>query len=235
VSSAYVYGVVAADAPAVTAPGLEDAPVRQVRSGAVAALVSDVDGELLGRRAELLRHAEVVGAALEHGPVLPLTFGTVLAGDDAVVTALLAPREATLTTLLEEIGTRVEVRVRGYYEEERVLAEIVAERPQLRRSGQSLDERIKLGEAVVAEVARRRAVDAADIVERLRPLAADVVGEEPSSAMMVLNVAFLLDRAELERFDDAVAEVGRALAPRVQLKYVGPFPPASFVDLDVGG
>lgn len=213
--------------------GLEDAAVRRVPHERVAALVSDVEGEVIGRRREILRHADVIAHALDSGDVLPLQFGTLLPDDAAVISELLAPRQEVLLDLLAEVGGRVEVRLRGYYDEERVVAEVVSEQPGLRRSGGSFEERLRLGEKVAAAIEAHRAADESAIVERLRPAADDVAVSAPASAMMALNATFLLQRDDLGRFDAAVAELGEALGSRMQLKYAGPFPPVSFVDLQL--
>lgn len=234
--SSYVYGVTRADndwPPGIV--GLEDAAVRRVTHERLSALVSDVEGEIIGRRREVLRHADVVGHALQHGDVLPLQFGMLLDDDSAVVSELMEPRQEVLLDLLSAVDGRVEVRLRGYYDEERIVAEIVAQQPGLRRGAGSFEDRIRLGEHVAAGIASRRAQDEAMIVERLRPWADDVVLDEPTSELMALNSTFLLPREGLERFDAVVAELGDDLGPRMQLKYVGPFPPVSFVDLQLEG
>lgn len=234
--SSYVYGVTRADgewSPDIA--GLEDAPVRRVNHERISALVSDLESEPIGRRREVLRHADVVGHALAYSDVLPLQFGTLLADDAAVVNELLDPRQDQLAELLGNVAGRVEVRLRGYYEEERIIAEILAEQPDLRRGSGSFSDRIRVGEHVAAGIGRHRAQDEAMIVERLRPAAQDVSLGEPTSELMALNSTFLLSREDLEGFDAAVAELGDTLSPRMQLKYAGPFPPVSFVDLQLEG
>ena len=233
----YLYGIVpAAVGDAINAEGLHDRPVRVVAHGAIGALTSEAgEDELVGRRRELLRHAEVIDHALEHGPVLPLQFGT-LADDDAdVVEGLLGPRQAELEALLDQVAGCVEVRLRGYYEEQAVLQEIVAEHPELREVGTSMGERLRAGERIAQALEAKRDEDADAIITRLAPLARDVVQEAPAVEMMAVNAAFLLDEGSLSRFDDAVRAVGSELESRMRLKYVGPVPPASFVDLTLSG
>jgi hypothetical protein len=53
---------------------------------------------------------------------------------------------------------------------------------------------------------------------------------EPAHDQMLVNVAFLVDRARVERFDEAAAKLAEELGPDLRFKYVGPLPPFHFVD-----
>src|SRR5690554_2869368 len=69
-----------------TVEGVGGAPVRLVARGSLGALVSDVDPEDVRAASRSLRaHARVLDAAVRAGPVVPLRFGTLVDGDDAVV------------------------------------------------------------------------------------------------------------------------------------------------------
>jgi hypothetical protein len=229
----YLYGVVpAAAGEGLDAVGLDDRPVRVVVHGALGVVVSEArEEELLGRRRELLRHAEVIEQALRHGPVLPLRFGAMADTDADVVEEILAPRHDELLALLEEMHGRVEVRLRGFYDEQAVLAELVARQPQLQHVGSTMDERVDAGGRIARALEAQRDEDAAAIIARLAPLAVDVVREAPATEMMALNAAFLLEEDDLTRFDEAVRAIGAEVEGRLRLKYVGPVPPASFIDL----
>ena len=88
----YVYGVLAgADAPNVSADGVEQAHVRTVEHAGLAALVSTLESEELAAAREVRAHWRVLEDASKSATVLPVRFGTVLEGDRAVREQLLEP------------------------------------------------------------------------------------------------------------------------------------------------
>src|SRR5919198_2583801 len=105
----YVYGVTWADSSYQQLPaGIAGANVGVVQFHDLAALTSEVeDVKVRARRRDLTAHSEVLRAALERGPVLPLQFGIVLASADAVVRTFLEPRRDELRGLLRELEGRV--------------------------------------------------------------------------------------------------------------------------------
>src|ERR1700694_5306833 len=86
----YVYGVLSADDDPPQIAGIGGAPLHEVTSDGIAALVSDLsDKELRLGREEMTAHARVLEEALQQGTVLPMRFGVVMAGAPAVKTNLL--------------------------------------------------------------------------------------------------------------------------------------------------
>jgi hypothetical protein len=49
--------------------------------------------------------------------------------------------------------------------------------------------------------------------------------------LMLLNAAFLVDKAQEQAFDAKVQALGAAGAGRQIIQYVGPLPPYNFVDI----
>src|SRR5919201_1037926 len=218
----YVYGVTwAAAAREEAAAGIGEADVSPVLSNGLAALTSPLlNPHVRARRRELLAHSEVLAAALERGTVLPLSFGTVFESEEAVVRDFLVPRRDELRRLLRELEGRVELRVKAFYREEAILAEIVRE-----------NLRIALGELVAAQLGARSRRDAEAILDRLRPLSLAVDVDEEPIEHQVLRASFLVERKRVRAFDEAMDELARSQDGRIHFKYVGPLPPHSFVSL----
>src|SRR5690348_5703735 len=75
----YVYAVLRSGDAVPGLRGLDDAPVDYVGDGDLVAAVSAVAFDRPpGRRAELLAHSRVVDTLAEHGPVIPIQFGSVV-------------------------------------------------------------------------------------------------------------------------------------------------------------
>jgi hypothetical protein len=238
----YVYGVMWADAAREQArAGIGSADVRPLSSDDLAALTSPLaDPNVRAKRRELLAHSEVLGTALERGTVLPLSFGTVFESADAVVRDFLVPRREELRKLLRELEGHVELRVKAFYREEAILAEVVRANPRIARLREAVRAgpeaatyglRIELGELVAAELRARTRRDAEAIVDRLRPLSLAVEVDEEPIEHQVLRASFLVDRERVGAFDETLDDLARREDDRMHFTYVGPLPPHSFVSL----
>jgi hypothetical protein len=237
----YVYGVVAADTPPPEGAGVGAlaAPLRTVANGDLAALVSDVPaGPLEAARGDLQRHGEVLREAMDVGTVLPMRFGMVMPGEDAVREELLERHRPRLTELLEHLRGRVELTLRATYEEEPLLREVIGRRPEAARLVQRVrgsdeaatyHERIRLGELIVEEIEQLREQDTAAMLERLGSLAEDVHVGSPPHERTAYAVSFLVEADAVERFDEAARELAAGQEGRLRFSYVGPLPPHSFV------
>ena len=144
--------------------------------------------------------------------------------------------------MLEELAGRVQLNVRGDYDEERLLREVVRASPQVAalrdRVSRVSDsagyyDRIRLGELVAAEIAARREQDAALAMARLEPFAVSARAEEISSQNGAFKLAFLVESGEMDTFGEAVGLLREELAERVTLTYVGPLPPYTFAETDL--
>ena len=239
----YVYGVVDAATTAPPGPGIDDGAIRLVASDGIAALVSDIDGDLrLGRKA-ISAHVAVLEQALANGSVLPMRFGVVMADEDEVREQLLDRHRAALAAQLEDFAGKVELKLRATYDESGLMREVLSEDQDVARLRDSLrgvpDDasyygRIRLGELVSEAVGRKRQLDSGRILDALSPLALAVEVGEPTHERVVLSASFLIEHESIEEFDAAVDELGREQEARMRFKYTGPLPPHSFVRIEAG-
>lgn len=240
-AATYVYGVVSAGERPPAATGIGGAPLQEVTSDGIAALVSDIDGQQLALgREEMTAHADVLDAALARGTVLPMRFGVVMEGESAVRQHLLEAHHDELERQLGDLAGKVELRLRAVYQEDSLMREVVREDLDIARLRQALRGaseaatyygRIRLGELVAGAIERKREVDAGAILGMLAALALDTRVAEVSHERVVVNVSFLLDRNQLPEFDRAVDDLGAVHQDRMRFKYTGPLPPHSFVEL----
>jgi hypothetical protein len=226
--STYVYGIAAGSHPGLpegmSGVGDPPRPVRILREGDLAAVVSEAPDGLRPKRKELLAHQNVLSEAGAAGCVLPMRFGSV-APDDNSITGVLAERAEHYKERLRALDNRVEYNVKANHVEEAVLHQVMAESPDIRglaeanreAGGGSYDDKIRLGELVAAAVKAKEADDGA-AVHRALESAADDVSVGPESTGWLANVSFLVDRDSAESF----------LAAEVRVN--GPLPPYSFVE-----
>lgn len=242
-ASVYVYGVVsAAERSSVSVGGVEGADVRTVEHAGLAALVSTLHTDELAAARELRAHWRVLEEASRQATVLPVQFGTVLDSDEAVREQLLGPNAERLSELLEALAGRVQLNVKGDYDEERLLREVVRASPPIaalrERVGQLSDaagyyDRIRMGELVAAEVTRQRRQDEALALARLEPGAVAARTEPLTGQGGAFNLAFLVENGDVDAFSESVGALRAELGERIAMRYVGPLPPYSFVDTDL--
>jgi hypothetical protein len=239
----YVYGVLAAsDRGSVSVKGVAGSGVRTVEDSGLAALVSDLEGGALMAAREVRAHWRVLEEASQGATVLPIRFGTVMESEDAVRERLLERNSERLADLLRALAGRVQLSVKGAYDEARVLREVVQGTPAvaaLRKRVRALPDeagyydRIRLGELVAAEVARRRDADARLALDRLQPLAEAARAEQPGGSDAAFHLAFLVACDSVEAFSAAVRGLAEEMGERIHIRYVGPLPPYSFAEGDL--
>ena len=241
-TAVYVYGVApAAEQIAVDAPGVESSKqgVRRIAHGELAALVSDVEAGPLVAARGLRAHWRVLEEAVAKATVLPVRFGTIMESDDAVVDQFLAPRHDRLVALLAELSGKVQLSVKAFYDEDRLMRGVVQESPavaQLRKrvrgrpKAATYYDRIQLGELVAGEVERARERDSGTVLGRLEPLAVAARREPPGTPDAAVNAAFLVERSRVDEFSEAVARLADEVEGRMRVRYLGPLPPYSFTE-----
>ena len=242
--SLYVYGVVSAsEAPDIDVSGVGDegAALRAVVHDEVAAVVSEVGDEPLAAARDLRAHWRVLEELGSRTTVVPVRFATVMAGEEALVDEFLAPQAERLRTRLEELRGKVQLSLKAFYDEERLLGEVVSQSPSVARLRERIKglpaaaayyERIQLGELVSAEVEQRREEDAALVLDRLEPLAVAAKSEPVGAPDMAVNVALLVEASRVEELNQAVGRLTTEVGDRMRVRYVGPMPPYSFADTD---
>jgi hypothetical protein len=238
----YVYGVVPSDAQGLGVSGLDDAPVRLLRFGPVAAVVSAVRLERpAGRRHDLLAHSRVLDAYAANGPVVPVRFGSILTDPEAVRSELLEPRKERFVELLAELTGAVQFNLQARYDEATVLTEVVGSNPEIARlrertrdrsEEESYADRVRLGELVSNELAARREGDAHTVLTRLQPHVLAHRERAGGSIDHLTDLALLVDIARRDAFETAAEKLAADMHERARLRLLGPMAPYDFVGED---
>jgi len=256
----YGYGFVRSGFDTARAPsGLDDASVEVVSSGPVAALVSRVPASEYAPAAietqsanvswlspRAMAHDRVLTWAQEHGGVIPLPMFSIWATEPAMLQALRG-RSAEIEDVFrrvagaDEFGLRVHRRdvamLQAVHELDPELARLKAEADAASPGQRYLLER-KLAEQSKAALRSVSQRIARQIYDALRAIARDSVSRplvppgsrEQADATMVLNAAFLVERARLDAFRAAVGAMIREHESRgLAFDFTGPWPPYNFV------
>jgi hypothetical protein len=247
----YVYGIVAAGSfgngnPPLTMHGIggRGAPVRTIAFQDLMAVVSDVPAFRFDlTRENLLEHQRVLDEVLSRSDVLPFSFGTVAGSDDEVRELLLRGGFDALHEKLEYVRGCVELELKAFWTQERLFAEIADENDEVRElrdtipllpDGEAGVAKIALGQLTEAEIELKSAWEADRVLDILEPHAVDILVRPNLNDTMLLNAAFLVERAREKAFDGAVFGLGETHAGRLRFNYVGPLPPYSFINLALG-
>lgn len=237
----YVYGVMRADDLSPDADfGHDKASVEVIAQGDLAALVGVVeDAPVRLRREAITAHSEVLQRALEHGPVLPLRYGTLVADAEVLRNELLGARAEEMRARLDELAGKAEFRLKVSYREEPMLHLILERDPALKRSAKAVRglpaqashfQRVGLGERITLAVQARREADVQQLLSELEPLAVAVEVGAPQEPAMALNASFLVADEVRARFDRTLERLASERAGLMEFKLIGPLPAHSFVD-----
>jgi hypothetical protein len=237
----FVYGIVPGDVqPEPDAEGIggESGRVTAVRHRAVAALVSEVGADRpIGRPEDLMAYQRLLDGTAVVAPVLPVRFGAVLTGPEAVED-LLATYHDDFAAALAELDGQVEYVVRGRYIEKALLGEVLAENPELvdlraqirgKPEEETADLRIAIGEIVNGAVETKRASDTQRMLDELAPIRSQTAVRPATHELDAANVGFLVETARRTEFKNAVERLAADWAGRATLRLLGPLAPYDFV------
>ena len=196
-------------------------------------------------RQNMMAHEKVQERVMQEFVLLPVRFGTVTDPASPVedIQRLLGSRFEEFSTLLKDMEGKVELGLKAFWRDEKaIFAEILAENAGIRRLRNSLIRKppeairfdgIALGQMVKEALERKRAQEAARLLAPLRRLALQVKENPTLADRVILNAAFLVEKAQGQEFDRAVSELDEGYGKRIGFKYVGPTPPYNFVDIVV--
>jgi len=255
VSALYVYAIVPADGsvPSVVA-GIDGEPVRAVTEAGLSAIVHDVPSSEPYRGSEdemrtwVAAHARVVEKAWERsGTVLPVTFDVLVSAADGVgaserLRAWLRSGAATLHEKLSELRGMAELKVEIAVDPASLPPQetIEAQRSELQSrspGARRLLER-KVAQLVLEQAQRHAAVIYSEVRRRLASVVRDLVERRryrPAEPLVpVVSAALLVTHAGVEDVGRVLAEL-RDEHPELVIRFLGPWPPYSFADLNPPG
>lgn len=238
----YVYGILPGDIELTSdLRGVGDPPgeVRVVRSGDLAALVSEVDpAEPLGSPEDLAAHKEILDASAPDAPVLPMRFGAVMGSEDGVAHELLDEHRDEFERALAELDGRAEYLIKGRYIEQAILEEVLSENKKAARLRDEIrgadrdatrDAQLLLGELVNDAVTQKREKDTRMLGEVMANHCEASLVRDPTHELDAVHVALLAWVDQEKEIEDVVRELGERWEGRVVLRMLGPMAAYDFV------
>ena len=221
--------------------GEQGAIVHTINYKDLAAVVSDSPMiEYDNSRRNMMAHSAVLDEVMRDYTILPVRFGIVAPSAKSVSEQMLQRRYNELDKLLRNMEGKIELGLKAFWYEDVVYREIVDSNQAIsqlrnalvgRPAEETYYERIKLGEMVEAAMNKMRESDVERILSALKPLAVDTRINSVITERMVLNAAFLIEKAREPEFDQAVQQLDTEMGKRLIFKYVGSAPPYNFVNI----
>jgi hypothetical protein len=190
-------------------------------------------------RENVLAHEFVNETVMRDHTVIPMSFGTVFRSEEDV-TELLRSTYQAFSDVLDKMRDKIEFGLKILWDRDRVVANLERENDEIRRlkdeisrhtSSSTYFARMQLGRLIESALEEMSARYVADIHEALKPVAVASRSNKPIGDRMILNAAFLVDRAQEQKFDERVKETSRRYEELLTFKYSGPWPPYNFVNI----
>jgi hypothetical protein len=222
--------------------GILGQPVYRLASGALGAIVSECALDIVrAERKHLAASQRVLSTLNKEFDLLPMAFGTVAQSADALIDFLDEYSEM-LGARLRDIAGTVEMSVRLSLDVPDAIAYLVQSTPELkiardrlfgRHRAPSHGERMRLGQLCDEALRRYRDTKTAQMLTLLGPSCAEIRTLPVGLEKQIANLAMLVPRDAVERFEAAVNDLAAQLPDEFAFTMGGPWPPHNFVQLEL--
>jgi hypothetical protein len=239
----YIYGIGRSSAPSPGEfAGLHGAPVERIAVNGLVAFVSAAASESVRpERRHLLSHQDVLVRIAAKNDILPMAFGTI-GDDESAVDQLLTENAVEFERELERIAGRVEMAVKLRWGGDDIFRFFVDLHPALRqRRDACFDGRreprqielLELGRHFENLLNREREDKLETAVILLRPASVELKVEPVADKESMFSITCLVDRGSEANFGLATAVLAQKFEDSYELQISGPWPPYSFINLNL--
>ena len=238
----YLYGIFPSPGPQThSLQGLDRQPVHNKVLDEFSFLYSEAQQErYLASRRNLLDHERVLEQAMHEGyrTLLPLQFGLIIEDWDTVLQNLITPYRESLQQLFRKLKGRREVGVKVFWDSNQELQTLMqenqtlkAERDRLEGKNLSMDQVVKIGQAIEQAMQERQQRIIQTFRESLNPLAIEMVENDPLTDAMIYNTAYLIDWELEPTMSDRIEALDQTFGGRLRIRYNNFTAPFNFAQL----
>jgi Gas vesicle synthesis protein GvpL/GvpF len=242
-SNLYLYGIFPAPGPQdLELQGLDQKPVQTQLVDGFVFLYSEAKQErYLASRRNLLGHEKVLEQAMQAGyrTLLPLQFGLTIDTWETVSDQLTAPHSGHLETLFEKLDGQREVSIKLFWDSAEELQalmaqdeDLTAKRDSLEGKSLSMDEIVRIGQAIEQAMSDRREEIITAFQTTLNPMAIEIVENDVMTESMIYNAAYLIPWESETEFSQQVELLDRQFEGRLKIRYNEFTAPYNFAQLD---
>ncbi|MGG6296473.1 GvpL/GvpF family gas vesicle protein [Leptolyngbya sp. AN02str] len=239
----YLYGIFPHPGPQqLDLEGLDNQPVHTQDLDGFVFLYSEAkQKKYLSSRKNLLGHERVLEGAMEHGyrTLLPLQFGLIVDDWSSVQAQLTHPQGEALQSLFHKLEGHREVSVKLFWEQDQELELLMqqhealrTERDRLEGKALSMDEVVKIGQAIERSLEDRKQQIIQEFRATLNPLATDVIENDSMTPAMIYNAAYLIPWNEEATFGRQVEALDAQFEGRLKIRYNNFTAPFNFARLN---
>jgi gas vesicle protein GvpL/GvpF len=241
----YLYAVITAATANDYGPwGINGGQVYPLAHGPLAAVVSDVPPQRVRpERANLAAHQLVLNRLQETGAMLPISFGVIADGDRAI-RKILTRYQVVLMKQLHRLAGKVEMGLRVVWGVPNIFEYFVSSHPELRALRDEIfganreptqENKIEIGRLFERLLDEDREACAAQVEEIMALFCCESKRNRCRQEREVLNLACLVggEPESQARFEAGVFEAASRFDHNFAFDYSGPWPAASFANLNL--
>ena len=220
--------------------GVDGGEVYAIPDGHVSAVVSDVPNEKIRpERRNLAAHHQVLKRLVGEGAVLPMAFGIIADGKDALLDVM-HRHQAALTQQLKHVEGKVEMGLRVTWDVPNIFEFLVNTHEDLRTLRDSIfqggrepsqEDKLDLGRLFERILNEDREALTAKVTEVLRPHCAEIKENKPRNEREIMSLACLIRRDAQKEFEKAVFDAAGGFDNNYAFDFNGPWPPHNFVEM----
>jgi Gas vesicle synthesis protein GvpL/GvpF len=214
--------------------------VYTIHYGGLAAVVSNTPLVVYDpTRENVFAHETINELVMKEFTVLPMAFGALFRTEQDILELMRATYEA-LHDVFAKMEGKVEYGLKVNWDRDKVIAEIEQENEEIRNlkeqitsrsTGSTYFARMQLGRLIESALSEQADAYVREVYSVLRDAAVASRANKPIGDKMIMNTAFLVERAGEGEFDQRVKEIAAKYEGKLAFKYSGPWPPYNFVHI----
>lgn len=240
----YLYAIVEGESSQTNGlVGIAGGDVYTISSDGVSAVVSDVANQKIRpERRHLAAHQRVLKQLMTESTPLPMSFGTIADGPDAIQRILSLNQEA-FQEGLERVRGKVEMGLRVTWDVPNIFDYFVNTHPALRSARDryfgtpdrepTREEKIEVGRMFDRMLNQDREDHTQDVVDVLSRQCVAIRQNKCRTEREVMNLACLVAREAEAQFEDGILQAAGLFDNDFALDYNGPWAPHNFVEIDL--
>ncbi len=223
-------------------PGINGGAVYSICQGQVAAVVSDLpNGRIRPERRHLAVHQQVLRRLLEETTPLPMSFGIIAEGPQAVHKILSKNQQAFLEQL-QRVAGKVEMGLRVTWDVPNIFEYFVNTHLELKAARDRFlgthreptpEEKIEVGRFFDRILQEDREAYAEQVETILSPRCFELKRNKCRDEREVMNLACLVGNQAQSEFEAGIFEAARLFDNNFAFDYSGPWAPHNFIEVNL--
>jgi len=220
--------------------GMDGSDVYLIVEGKNAAVVSKVPNKKIRpQRKNIAAHHAVLNKIMEETTPLPMAFGIIADGEQAIRKILVNSRDVFQEKFATVAG-KVEMGIRISYDVPNIFEYFISTDTELRVTRDryfggnrepSQEAKLELGRMFNQQLDANREEYTNQIIEILDDYCDDIKENKCRNEQEIMNLACLINRNDQERFEEGVFESARQFDNNFSFEYNGPWAPHNFVNI----